>query len=724
MKTLDSSLALQPDDYTTWAGLGFARLRKGDPDGAIDALVRATMIEPRYARAHIHLAVAYWQQGLTSQAFSSLQRASEADPRDPLPYQYAAMMRGDLMQPGLAAEQAREALERVRYAKSLDAIAGSTRGTANLGAVFAQFGLEAWALRNAQESYDPFWAGSHFFLADRYAGRYTRNAELFQGFLTDPVAIGAPNRFQSLVARDGGYATLGWRGARDGDTRLVEPVLTLNGLAAEGRVAGFAEAARLRQWRTDGTTEDRATSTTVGFGAKPRHDIGVFFYGNRLVPDTRTGTDDPRSNFSLIDGTARRLDAGVSWRQSADRLFWLKAGQGREDNRLRENTARTVAPASLFVASSEFTSKPKRDDFQARALARFAGGHELSLAAERATWDSVDFLERDAFAHSPTASGLKESVLQDIRDESRVLTLAGRARFGMATIEALVDRTEYEKTNAIVVRRDFANQLENLADPHSRDRTNGRIGIELRAIPGTTLRIAWQQWLRPAAIGSLTPSATAGIALDDRYVLPGGRQERARAQFEWEAGRGILFTAFAGRQEIDNLYSPLIGVLNNRPDSSNLERLRNRSFNNLATLGELEGFPDLSRGELREAGAAINAIVNRHLSLYAEGVRANSENTLAQPGKAFAYLPRNRAAIGATYFTDFRLSVGAKAIYRGERFRDEANTAINRLAAGWDGTVQAYWESADKRWSLEVLVTRIGAKDADESVGVAANFRF
>ena len=114
-KTLDAALALQPDDYTTWAGLGYARLRSGDPDGAIDALVRATLIEPRYARAHIHLAVAYWQQGLREQAFSSLQRASVADPRDPLPYQYAAMMRGDLMQPGLAAEQAREALARIPY---------------------------------------------------------------------------------------------------------------------------------------------------------------------------------------------------------------------------------------------------------------------------------------------------------------------------------------------------------------------------------------------------------------------------------------------------------------------------------------------------------------------------------------------------------------------------------------------------------------------------------
>lgn len=724
-KTLDAALALQPDDYTSWAGLGYARLRAGDADGAIDALVRATLVEPRYARAHIHLAVAYWQQGLRDQAFASLQRATQADPRDPLPYQYAAMMRGDLMQPGLAAEQAREALARVSYAKSLDAIAGSTRGVANLGAVFAQFGLESWALRNAHESYDPFWAGSHFFLADRYPSRYARNSELFQGFLTDPVSLGGSNRFQALVAKPGAYATLAWRGARSDEGRLSEPALTVNGLAADGRVAGFAEAAVLRQWRTDHTAEDRASSYTLGLGLKPRHDIGFFAYGNRLVPETRTGFDDPRSNFTIIDGTARRMDVGASWRQSADRLFWVKVGRGEEDSRLRGNIAQTVGPAqALFVRASDFTTTPERKDAQARALMRLQGGHEISLAYEDARWDSVDILVRDAFAHAPTAAGLSESVTQDIRDKSRLVAVAGRARLGAVTLEAQVDRTDYDKTNDILVRRDFANQLVPLTDDHSRDGTFGRAGLELRAAPGTTLRIAWQQWLRPASIGSLTATATAGIMVDDRFVLAGGELERTRAQFEWEAGRGLLLTAYADRQEIDNLHSPLIGVLNNRPDSSNLERLRNRSFNNLATLDQLEGFPDLSRGRMREAGLAANVIVNTHLSLYAEAAWADSENTLAFPGKSFAYLPDRRGALGATFYSDRRFSIGAKAIYRGERFRDEANTAANRLPPGWDGAVQAYWESADKRWSVELLVSNIGAKGVDESIALAIIGRF
>ncbi|MCM2327064.1 MAG: TonB-dependent receptor, partial [Lysobacter sp.] len=725
-RTIDEAIALQADDYAAWAGKGYERLRAGDPEGAIDALARATMLEPRYAQAHIHLAVAYWQQGLREQAFASLRRASEADPRDPLPYQYAAMMRGDLMQPGLAVEQAREALARLPYMKSLDAISGSTRGVANLGAAYAQFGLESWALRNAQESYDPFWAGSHFFLADRYQSRYARNSELFQGFLTDPVAIGASNRFQSLVTRGGAYGLVGWRGARNDDTHLSEPIVTLNGLSGDGMVAGFAEGTGLRIWKKDDSAEESASSATFGLGLRPRHDLGFFVYGNRLLADARTGEDDPRSNYAIVSGTARRIDGGLSWRPSADSLLWIKGGNGSEDNLIRENTAQSLTPTSTTVLrrESDFTTQPRRGDLQGRALWRLEGGHELSAGLESARWYAVEYLERDAFAHTPATAGLKESVRQDIRDESQVAAIAARWRMASATIEAQADWTDYDKTNDILVRRDFAGQLVPLADNHARDGVNGRAGFEWRPVPALTARAAWQRWLRPASIGSLGATATAGIAVDDRFVLPGGRLDRLRAQFEWEAGRGLLLVAYADRQKIDNLYSELIGTLNNRPDTSNLERLRNRSYNNLASLNVLEGFPSLSRGELREAGASVNFIASRHLSIYAEGAYSDSENTLASPGALFAYLPKKRAALGATFFSDRRIAVGARAIYRGERFRDEANSEGARLPAEWDGTVQAYWESQDKRWSLELLVNRIGAKSADETFGVAVNFRF
>jgi outer membrane receptor protein involved in Fe transport len=131
----------------------------------------------------------------------------------------------------------------------------------------------------------------------------------------------------------------------------------------------------------------------------------------------------------------------------------------------------------------------------------------------------------------------------------------------------------------------------------------------------------------------------------------------------------------------------------------------------------------MSRGTLRESGLAINALVTRHLSLVAEGTWARSENTgELYAGKRFPFMPRERYSIGGTWFSDARWSVAAKAFYRSERFADEANLAP--LIAEWTGAVQGYWESRDKRWSVEGLVLNIGARTFDEAVAIVLNYRF
>ena len=91
----------------------------------------------------------------------------------------------------------------------MNQLATDLQRSANLGSAYALFGLEDWAMRTAQDSYDPSWAGSHFFLADRYArefsyaGESSRNAELTLGFLTDPTAFGTSGRWQPLLAVPG-----------------------------------------------------------------------------------------------------------------------------------------------------------------------------------------------------------------------------------------------------------------------------------------------------------------------------------------------------------------------------------------------------------------------------------------------------------------------------------------------------------------------------------------
>jgi tetratricopeptide (TPR) repeat protein len=723
--TLAAALEAQPDDFASWTGLGVARLKSGDPGGALEALLKATLIEPRYARAHVYLAVAYWQQGRVDDALARLRTASTHDPKDPLPYQLASMIWSDLLRPGDAIAAAREAMARLRYAKSLDAVASNLRGAANLGNPLAQMGLESWALKNAHDSFDPLWAGSHLFLADRLPGKFVANSELMQGFLSDPVAFGASNRFQPLVTSPGTHGTVAWRGAQSSNARLTEPLVNVNGLVAEGRLAYFLEGVLLKSYSEDRRTDDRASSVTAALGLRLTDEIGLFLYNNRFIPDSREGYQGRSTfdGFNVLAASASRTDAGLLYRRGPDTQVWVKGGHGNEDSRF---LARAVTGASPFLVyrDSDFSSQPRRTDLGVRATHRLPNGLEVSATVEGATFRAIEFFEQDAFGRVNTAGNrILESVRQDISDKSTSVEIGVRTRAtGAIAGELQVDRSTYDKSHGLLIRRDFAQQLQELQADFEPSQWSPRAGAVWRPAGTLTVRGAYQRWLRPVSIGSLKPTSTAGIVLDDRFVLPGGKFERARIQAEWEATPRMLLTAFVDRQEIDNIVSNLTSVLNLRPDATNLERLRNRSVNALATLDRLEGFPSLSAGKVTESGFTANALATRQVSLFAEGAWATSENTGAFTGRLFPYLPKRRMALGATFFSDSRWWLAAKATHRGERFTDEANTV--RLQAEWSGAVQAYWESRAKHWSIELLAAGIGAKSADESVAIAVNYRF
>jgi len=191
---LDAALAQSGDDYVALAAAGLLALRQGDAEAARTALLKALVIEPRYARAQVWLAVAEYTLGERAAALDALDRARLADARDPLPWQVEAMLRNDSGEPVAAMAAAREALTRLPYLKSLNPLASDSQGSANLGKALGDFGMEHWARAYASASYYPLWAGSHFFLADRYESDFSRRSELFQGYLTDPTVFGASDK--------------------------------------------------------------------------------------------------------------------------------------------------------------------------------------------------------------------------------------------------------------------------------------------------------------------------------------------------------------------------------------------------------------------------------------------------------------------------------------------------------------------------------------------------
>ncbi|MDP2390418.1 MAG: tetratricopeptide repeat protein, partial [Acidobacteriota bacterium] len=165
------------DDYVALTGRALLALKEGREPEALDLLLRATLIEPNYARAQVYLGVTYYRLRRHDDAIRALHKASRLDPKDPLPYLMVSAIHTDLYAPSEAIVAARQARDLMPNLKSLNQLASTQKGTANLGNSVSFFGLEQWAQHLAQESYYPFWAGSHLFLGDRYESAYARTSE-------------------------------------------------------------------------------------------------------------------------------------------------------------------------------------------------------------------------------------------------------------------------------------------------------------------------------------------------------------------------------------------------------------------------------------------------------------------------------------------------------------------------------------------------------------------
>ena len=368
----DAALRAQPDDYVALTGRGLLRLKRGDADAALDDFLKVGVIEPAYARAALYTGIAYYQQGRRRQADEMFRRAAGLDPRDPLPHLLLSVVATDAVEPGAAVRAAREAAARLPYLKSLNQVLNDQKGSANLGTALASFGLEEWAQHYAYRAYNPFWAGSHLFLADRFNGTYNKNSELFQGFLSDPLVFGASNRYSTLIARPGDYATF-TAGAIRQSVKANRLQAVLNGYHDPLLpVAYFMDVTGLTVRPIDGQLDGNAGIATVGLGARPSHDLGIFLFGTRERIDSKLV--DPAVGYFGTPQRSRssRADAGFNIKFAPDSQAWVKIGSGTVDRVVAGVTRDEVGarafgnlfPATTFSDTGDFamrTQIPTRD---------------------------------------------------------------------------------------------------------------------------------------------------------------------------------------------------------------------------------------------------------------------------------------------------------------------------------------------------------------------------
>ena len=716
-----AALAQQPADYNSLTGLGILKLKTGQPEEALQAFLKAGVLESHFARAALWTGVAFYQLGGHGRAMEMFKHAADLDPKDPMPHMMMSMAAADRLDLGEAVAAARRAAALMPYLKSLNQLLNNQKGNANLGASLAQFGMEDWAQAYAFNAYSPYWAGSHLFLADRYSGTFNKNSELFQGFLSDPTVFGASNRFNTLIASPGHYGTLGGR-LVDQDVRDRGVTVSANGYSVASLPFSYFASADLSRVRPDyNNLQVDGDNYTAGFGLKPSHELGLFLFSNSIAIDGKSTAIDKGLSDTSLNLDNKRVDAGFNYKFSPTSHVWFKAGSGKEETRFGGNFYSPGTSEVLnLIFGGGFSPKGRIESYLTVADQRDAQFRhtvdansiwQISWGLESARQDkridaSLDF--------SPIKPGLTG---RDDR-KSKEVYMSNRLKLG-DTLLLQADVSYAQLTKFQVTEDSMKVGVASFSVGQQRDdrdisEWNPRLGLAWNPAPNQTLRLAAQKWRRPVSVSTLGSVDTAGIAVDDRLVSLGGELQRVRAQYEWETGANTFLQGFADSKRVRNLAnvsSTLVGDIN----LEDLERLRNRSRLTQQALDLWESTPVFGSADVNSLGFAVNQLISDQLTGNLRYQYNHSRNTgLGLEGKLVPWMPRQLLSAGANWLPLARWQLGSIITYRSQRYSDEANSQL--LNAGWNLGLRSYWESLDKKVSVEVIAENLHADKNAASV--------
>jgi tetratricopeptide (TPR) repeat protein len=184
----DRALAIDSALGNAWLGRGLCRIRRGEAQLGREDLLTAAAMEPQRSALRSYLGKAFADAGDTHHATNELKLAKELDPNDPTPWLYSALMNEQNNQVNDAVRELEKSqeLNRNRSVYRSGMLLDQDRAvrSANLARIYAEAGLEDFALREAGASvaknYGSF--GAHLFLANAYqqqapAGPFGRRYE-------------------------------------------------------------------------------------------------------------------------------------------------------------------------------------------------------------------------------------------------------------------------------------------------------------------------------------------------------------------------------------------------------------------------------------------------------------------------------------------------------------------------------------------------------------------
>lgn len=736
-------LAREPANYVALTALGINQLQTGQAREALNNFMKAGLIEPRYARAWVYSGIAFYQLGERQRAIEAFERAAQLDPRDPAPHLIESVVHEDALQLGEAVQSARRAQTNLPYLKSLNQLASDQKGSANLGTSLANFGMEEWAGYYAGQAYSPYWGGSHLFLADRQTGEFNKNSELFKGFLTEPTAFGASNRQSTLVSAPGHYGRVDAFVEHD-DWRQTGLFGTVNGLSTQPvPLAYFASLDLAAADSLQDGSKAHGRNLIIGLGSKPRYDMGLF--GFATDADIRGTVRTPSLPNDPIRLTDKRVDLGWNFKFAPDNQVWLKAGHGRQNaslsgelvspetvNKLRLLHQSPSILATGFLDSLESTIKTRDVQFR----------HAFTSDATLWTWG----LERSGLDRSgslvevfPGLSGNRVipvvfAVVQESTAKATDAYVSAKVQ-RPGGLDLQVDLASQRGKTTIVDQgvSGFAFDSSGLVDQRGFENTtafdyselNPRLGLQWQLAPLQSLRLVAQRWRRPGSAGSLSPIDTVGITVNDRLVSAGGLYRRARLQFDGELGSNSFVQAFADHERVDNPRSPFPSPVAGF-ELSQLENLRNRT-EVFTARSDLEETPDFAQGRVDSVGVTLNHLIGRSQTVAVRYLARHARQQGSQEGLKIPYMPRHYAQFTSQWALSGGWLLGTSATFRSARFRDDTNQQL--IAAGWAFGMTGYWESTNKRSSLQaildnLLVRKQAGNQPDPHLVLRYSYRF
>jgi hypothetical protein len=648
------------------------------------------------------------------------------------------LMHGDALELRAATEASRAAQERMPNLKSLNQIATNQRGSANVGSALAAQGMEEWARAYATGSYNPYWAGSALFLADRYADGFNKNTELYKGFLLDPTVFGASNRSSSLVQSPGHYGSVAYIGSRaDFAQQVIQG--KVNGLdnstlpLAYSVTAELADGHDVRPNRN--TFQAHGTNLTVGLGARPVYELGLFYFGNST--DVKGHFSDPATlPDARLTVNNTRHDIGGGYRVNPTSQIWFKVGDGTQKTRLSGSQIDAATAAQLTAAAGILTTSTtasldrndvsvRQNDIQFRHSFEPVGGTQISWGVE----DSRDRLALDrnqTYSSTsvacilipggcPIVPRVYTRVDRDLRSSGAWLSATHRHSPGVETqidinyqhigVNSVVNQGNVINNGAVLATGAVAPERDDFRE------INPRLGLHFMPAAGVDLRAAYQRWRRPFGSGSLGPTDTAGIPIEDRLVDSGGLLSRTKFRVDWQYDDRRFLQFSADQRRVTNLQSTAAGFFK-QFGLTELSALKARKPVFDEAFDELEKTPDFREGRVSSGSAALNWLVTDDVSLAARYINSSSRNTgVGFAGNRVPLIPRHFMNLSAFWQLGDRWLLSTVANYRSRRFSNEANTAS--LDAGWVLGLRAYWESNDKRWSVEAAANNLDSdKDA------------